>query len=108
MEHMTARQLAQACGGRLLLGDPETPVKHISLNSNIMEGNDLFVPLIGEKVDAHRFLLQAEENGASAVFTSEHDEAPRGAKAAWIRVEDTKKPSRPLGHTAGAALPFPS
>lgn len=59
MEHMTARQLAQACGGRLLLGDPETPVKHISLNSNTMEGNDLFVPLIGEKVDAHCFINQA-------------------------------------------------
>ena len=38
-----------------------------------MKGNDLFVPLIGEKVDAHRFIEQAFGAGAVAVLTSEHD-----------------------------------
>ncbi len=107
MRNMTAGSIAEASGGILLQGSPKTPVEHISLNSNIMKGNDLFVPLIGEKVDAHRFLLQAEENGASAVFTSEHDEAPRGAKAAWIRVEDTKKALQALGTYCRSRLALP-
>lgn len=49
MEHMTAGRIAGACRGKILTGDPGTPVDHISLNSNEMKGNDLFVPLIGEK-----------------------------------------------------------
>lgn len=107
MEHMTARQLAQACGGRLLLGDPETPVKHISLNSNTMEGNDLFVPLIGEKVDAHCFINQAFANGAAAALTSEHSQAPQGAGGVWIQVEDTKKALQDIGRWYRRRLSLP-
>ncbi len=67
MEHMTAGDIAKACGGHLLAGDPQTPVEHISLNSNEMKGNDLFVPLIGERVDAHRFIAQAMEKDRKSV-----------------------------------------
>ena len=76
-----------------MCGRPETPVEHISIDSRTMKGNDLFVPLIGEKVDAHRFIMQAINAGAVAVFTSEHDqmEEEQSGGAAWIRVEDTKK-----------------
>ncbi len=99
MEHMTAGRIAGACRGKILTGDPGTPVDHISLNSNEMKGNDLFVPLIGEKTDAHRYLLQAFEHGAAAAFTSEHSRAPEGAPGVWIQVDDTK---RNWGDTAAA------
>lgn len=46
MEHMTVGQIVNACKGTLLLGEPDIVVKHISLNSRTMKGNDLFVPLI--------------------------------------------------------------
>ena len=58
-----------------------------------MKGNDLFVPLVGEKNDAHRFISQAIENGAVAVLTSEHEEVNEEAahEVPWIRVNDTKQ-----------------
>lgn len=107
MEHMTAGGLARACGGTVLLGDPLTPVEHISLNSNTMKGNDLFVPLIGEKVDAHRFLAQAFQNGAAAALTSEHLAAPEGAAGVWIQVEDTRKALQAIGSYCRSRLNLP-
>lgn len=73
MQNWTVNDLVKACGGVLLCGDKDTPVEHISLDSRKMEGSDLFVPLIGEKVDAHRFIRQALENGAAVTLTSEHE-----------------------------------
>ena len=107
MMNMTAGHIAEVSGGTILLGSPRTPVEHISLNSNNMKGNDLFVPLIGEKVDAHRFLFQAVEQGAAAVFTSEHRAAPEGAEGVWIRVEDTKKALQALGTYCRSRLGLP-
>ena len=74
MECMTVNDIVKATGGRLLCGDGEMELKHISIDSRTMKGQDLFVPIIGEKVDAHRFISQAFEAGAAAVLTSEHTE----------------------------------
>lgn len=95
MEQMTVRDVVSATGGRLLCGDGDTPLIHISINSQAMEGSDLFVPLIGAKVDAHRFIGQAFENGAAATLTSEHDSMEDDRP--WIHVEDTKKALQDIG-----------
>ena len=47
-----AREAAEAAGGVLILGDGDTRLRHISLSSGKMQGEDLFVPIIGERVDA--------------------------------------------------------
>lgn len=96
MEGITVRELIEASGGQLLRGSLETPINHVSIDSRVMKGQDLFVPLIGEQVDAHRFLEQAVHNGAAAVFTSEHVCAPE-SDAAWIGVRDTKKALQDVG-----------
>lgn len=96
MENMTVGRIAEAVGGRLLCGEASLPVEHISIDSRKILPNSLFVPLIGEKVDAHRFLKQAIELGAAAVFTSEHEEA-EDPSVPWIRVDDTKKALQRLG-----------
>lgn len=112
---MTAGELARAAGGRLLQGKAESKIRHISLDSRKMKGDDLFVPIIGETVDAHRFICQALEHGAAAVFTSEHHTPEdvktciirqmgadissgwKGKEAAWIEVEDTRKALQDVG-----------
>ena len=115
MDGFTCRDLVLATGGALLMGKEDTPIRHISLDSRKMEGDDLFVPIIGENVDAHKFLCQAIGNGAAAVFTSRHrqPEEVRAAilkqcgddisrmeaamSAAWIGVEDTKRALQDFG-----------
>lgn len=72
MEDVKVKDIVEAVGGTLLCGDLNTRIAHISIDSRTMKGDDLFVPLIGEKVDAHRFIRQAFQAGAVATLTSEH------------------------------------
>lgn len=115
MKGITAADLIKATGGTLLWGTKDRVVEHISLDSRKMEGNDLFVPIVGENVDAHRFICQALGNGAAAVFTGRHhsadevkqaveeqcqgspDRKERSLSAAWIEVEDTRKALQDFG-----------
>lgn len=95
MEHMTVKDIVKAAGGRLLCGDSELELSNISIDSRTMKGADLFVPIIGEKVDAHRFIAGAFAAGAAATLTSEHD--AMDDVRPWIRVEDTKKALQDIG-----------
>lgn len=105
MDHITVRHIVEAVSGTLLCGDADTELKHISIDSRSMRGADLFVPLIGEKSDAHRFLVQAMDNGAAAALTSEHEAAPEGFHGALIQVKDTKLALQTIG-TLPAGTPF--
>ncbi len=95
MEQMTVREIVEAIGGRLLCGDESLPLRHICINSKEIRGGELFVPLVGEKVDAHRFIEKAFEAGAAATLTSEHDRMQDGRP--WIQVKDTKKALQDVG-----------
>ena len=66
---MLAREIAQACGGRIIGGDPEREVTFVTTDSRKVGPGALFVPIVGERVDAHRFLPGAAEAGAAAVLT---------------------------------------
>ena len=56
MVSMTVKEVLEATGGRLLSGDESVVLKNISIDSRKMEGEDLFVPFVGERADAHDFI----------------------------------------------------
>lgn len=94
MENITVNDIVKATGGKLLCGDGNTVIRHFSIDSRTGSEDSIFVPIIGERVDAHRFIDDAMKiNGAC--FTSEHDSA-EGSKP-WIRVEDTVRAMQQLG-----------
>ncbi len=84
---MTAEEIAEACGGRLLCGDPETIVTSVTTDSRKTEPGSLFVPIIGERTDAHMFIHAALAGGSSAAFTQEH--AAMNDEKPWIAVDNT-------------------
>lgn len=88
---MTIKEIVEATGGTLLCGDENQVIEHVSIDSRNSQGNDIFVPIIGKKSDAHRFIGAAVDAGCVATFTSEHNQAPEGALGTlpWIRVDDT-------------------
>ena len=88
MENITIQDILKATGGTLLCGDPSMKIDRISTNSMEMGPNTLFVPIIGERVDAHVFIPSALESGG-ACLTQEHDEA--SGDAPYIKVPDTLK-----------------
>ena len=63
MENVSVQDIVLATGGVLLSGDDGVMLNKIRLDSRQVETGDLFVPIIGEKVDAHKFLEQVAEKG---------------------------------------------
>lgn len=95
MEHVTVKDILEATKGVLLCGEEDTPLSDICINSKIIKPGDLFVPIIGQKVDAHRFIESALEIGA-ATLTSEHDSVIVSDKP-YIRVNDTETALQDIG-----------
>lgn len=84
---MTAKEIVEITGGVLLCGDENAVVTGICTNSREIKEGDLFVPILGERVDGHRFIESALEIGA-ATLTSAHDNVVVAEKP-YIRVDDT-------------------
>lgn len=89
MESFSVKDIVSAVGGKLLCGDEKTMVTNICIDSRDAGDGSLFVPIIGERVDAHKFIGQVFENGAAAVLTS-RDEIVAENKP-HILVENTEK-----------------
>ncbi|WLD85940.1 UDP-N-acetylmuramoyl-tripeptide--D-alanyl-D-alanine ligase [Stomatobaculum sp. F0698] len=94
MRVLSIGEIREATGGELLSGSEDVRVSYISIDSRDVREETLFVPLVGEKVDAHRFLEQVIADGAKAVFTARdlteaQHEAAAAAGTAVIRVSDT-------------------
>lgn len=62
----TLAEMAAACGGALELGnaDPLTLVSSLSSDTRTLQQDALFVALVGENHDGHRWVAQAAEKGA--------------------------------------------
>ncbi|MEH7511653.1 UDP-N-acetylmuramoyl-tripeptide--D-alanyl-D-alanine ligase [Gottfriedia acidiceleris] len=83
----TLSQIVNMIPGSQLKGEDLT-INGVSTDSRADLNGKLFIPLIGEKFDAHQFLPQAIENGASAVLCSrEFSNVPTNASV--ILVDDT-------------------
>ena len=92
---ISVKEIVKITSGKLLCGDENTIIKGVCTNSKeIMEGN-LFVPLIGEKVDGHIFIESALEIGA-ATLTSRHFDVVVADKP-YIQVHDTLKAMQDIG-----------
>lgn len=107
MEQIKVEDIVKGCGGTLLCGDPGQEIDHISIDSRKMKGNDLFVPLIGERTDAHLFIPNAFAAGAKAVLTSERLPKEEELRYAWIKVEDTRKALQMIGSWYRSRLSLP-
>ena len=73
MVQVTVKEILEATGGRLLCGDDSVVLEHISIDSRKMEGNDLFVPFIGARADAHNYIGMAFDRGAAASLSMRGD-----------------------------------
>jgi UDP-N-acetylmuramoyl-tripeptide--D-alanyl-D-alanine ligase len=95
MEALSVKEIARAVGGRILCGDENTRITSVGTNSKNMEPDSLFVPIVGERVDAHDFIEDAFRSGAAACFTSR--EGTENKYKVYIKVTDTLKALQALG-----------
>ena len=100
MEGMTTHDLEAATGGTLLWGSYDRAVTGIAIDSRNVKEGDLFVPLIGERTDAHVYIEAVLRQGAAAVLTSQKPEPSwrdAGPAGAVIQVDDTRKALQAIG-----------
>ncbi len=71
MFDITVKDVLEATGGVLLSGSEDVQIKDVCSDSRVIKEGDIFVPLVGNNVDGHRFIEGAMEVGA-ATFTSQH------------------------------------
>ena len=105
MRNYYVSDIVKATRGELLCGNMDVEISTVSTDSNKIGENCLFVPVIGERVDAHKFIDSAIENGAAAVLTSEHDEMNRAVP--FIRVNNTVMALQEMGKEYGKRMLIP-
>lgn len=86
MKPMTLERVAEWAGGVLSGGEAASVVVRVSTDSRQSLAGALFVPLVGERHDAHDFLPQAFAGGAVAALSARDGAAAAGP---LIRVDDT-------------------
>lgn len=97
MEALRIKEIVAAVNGKLIVGREEDVVTSVFTNSREVVEGALFVPIIGERVDAHDFIEGAFTLGATATFTSKpiNEISLVGGKT-YILVEDTLKAMQDL------------
>ncbi len=97
-----------ATGGTLLCGDENTQITSVVTSSTEVTKDALFVPLIGERVDAHQFIAQSIQKGACAVFVMKpKEEIYYDPAVCYIQVENTLKALQDLAFYYRNRFPLP-
>lgn len=104
MNTITLGEIEQATGGTLVSGQRSEKISAVCTDSRTAKQGALFVPIVGEVHDAHKFLPQVKEKGCTAVLTAKADAVPEGLSA--ILVSDTTKALQKLSawYLAGLGL----
>ena len=88
MKNLTLENIAKVCGG--VYHGPEnkknTEVSSITTDSRQIQSEGLFVPIVGERVDGHKFIPQVMEKGALATLSERPLE---GAQYPYIQVQSS-------------------
>ncbi len=88
MPEISLSELAQACGGDLVRGNPEQRVGTFVIDTRRLERGGAFFALQGERTDGHRFLGDASSRGAAVAVVQRLPEEGQPAPEGLIRVED--------------------
>lgn len=107
--NITVQEVCDICGGELLSGRPDTVLRHISIDSRKMQGEDLFIPIRGERTDGHNYIAGAFARGAAATLTERREvlpQAPEGDRP-YILVQDSTLALQRLGGTLRKAFRGP-
>lgn len=91
VEARTLQYVAEACGGELRAGAPDTLVQRVCTDSRDVRPGDLFIALKGERFDAHDYLPDAAKQGAAALVMGFPRAAAIPAGCGAVLVDDTRK-----------------
>lgn len=107
MRKYQAKEIAEIVNGSIIAGDDKAEVTDCSTDSRERGEGLLFVPVIGERVDAHDYIADAYKNGMRVVFTSRGEVVPGTEGMTYIKVEDTVAALQQLGAQVRSEFSIP-
>lgn len=99
---MKVKEIVKATNGTLVTGNEEIEITGFTQDSRMVKEGDLYIPIIGEVHDGHKFINSAFENGAVATFSSTDIEV---YDKVVIKVMDTLKALQDLAQYVRSSNP---
>ena len=62
MQSLTIFEIVEATGGKLISGDNSFRIENITTDSRTATCKSLFIPLVGEKTDGHKYIQSVFDN----------------------------------------------
>ena len=106
MKETSVRELIAATGGVLISGSEDAVFSNIVIDSREADKNSLFVPVVGERNDAHKFLEAVYTAGCRAAISSRKDIFLK-PDFNIVLVENTTKALQDLGIYLRSKLSLP-
>lgn len=106
MKEIKVRELVAATGGEIISGDENAIFLNIVIDSRQVDKDSLFVPIVGEKNDAHKFLESVYDMGCRVAISSKKDIFLR-EDFNIVFVDDTTKALQSLGTYIRSKLTLP-
>lgn len=89
---LKVEEIVKATKGELLSGNLADEIKDYKIDSREITNGDFYIPIIGEKVDGHKFIYDCIEKGCSGFFVSNVEYIRKiSKKVNIIKVADTKQ-----------------
>ena len=74
MNPITIKEIVEATGGSMLSGKADDVITGVKHDSRECGEGDMFVAIIGENQDAHKYIDQVLEKGCRAILASREGE----------------------------------
>ncbi|MGH9346328.1 MAG: UDP-N-acetylmuramoyl-tripeptide--D-alanyl-D-alanine ligase, partial [Vicinamibacterales bacterium] len=102
---LTLGWLAAAVGGRVLSGEANMPIGHVTTDTRTLERGDFFIALRGSRFDGHAFVGEAINHGAVGALVDGgfEERADVLTGGAIVQVADTTTALQDLGHAVRRA-----
>ena len=107
MAVFTIEEIAKIVGGTILQGDGSKKIDKFSTDSRYGDATTLFVPVIGERVDAHDFIKNAMETGIQCTFTMRNQVEEGTEGMTYIQVEHSVTALQRLGEDYRSQFSLP-
>ena len=93
----TVSEIAKGMSATILCGDPERTVSAWSFSSREGDADTMFIPMKGERVDAHDFIADAYAHGMRVTTTERGEIVPGTDGMTYLAVSDAREAWQRLG-----------
>lgn len=106
MEKLKISDIEKYTNGKLIKKSEYDEISNISIDSRLVDENSLFVPIIGEKYDAHNFMKEVYEKGCKNFLCDKNHEFVFDANVVFVDNTEIALGNIAKGYRNRFSIPF--